>query len=229
MSTSARRIAVVIPAGGSGERMGGVTKPLLQLGGVPLLRRAVQPFLDRADVHWVIVALPADLAARPPEWLMSHTRVDVVAGGSHRGESVRRALSVVPMEADLVLVHDGVRPLVTAAVIERCVAAAADGESAIAAIPVVDTIKAVDDAGHIVDTPDRSVLWAAQTPQAFPAEVLRNAHARGAADAIATTDDAALVARYGGIVKVVMGAPENVKITTQYDLAVAEALLARSL
>lgn len=226
MSRSVPRIAVVIPAGGSGERMGGVSKPLLRLAGVPLLQRAVQPFLEREDVHWVIVALPADLAARPPEWLMSHTRVDVVAGGGHRGESVRRALSVVPMEADLVIVHDAARPLVTADIIERCIAAAADGESAIAAMPVVDTIKEVDDAGHIVDTPDRSVLWAAQTPQVFPAEVLRNAHARGAADAIATTDDAALVARYGGIVKVVMGAPENLKVTTPADLVIAEALLA---
>src|SRR5690606_33590089 len=114
MSTDARRIAVVIPAGGSGERMGGVIKPLLSLAGVPLLQRSVQPFLDRDDVHWVIVALPAELAARPPAWLMGHTRVDVVAGGAHRGDSVRRALSVVPMEADLVIVHDAARPLVTA-------------------------------------------------------------------------------------------------------------------
>jgi 2-C-methyl-D-erythritol 4-phosphate cytidylyltransferase len=94
-------------------------------------------------------------------------------------------------------------------------------------VPVVDTIKEVDEGGRVVSTPDRRTLWAAQTPQAFPAEVLRNAHSRAAADRISTTDDAALVARYGGTVIVVEGAPENLKITTQSDLAVAEALLGR--
>lgn len=227
MSDVARRIAVVIPAGGSGERMGGVSKPLLVLGGVPLLQRAVQPFLDRDDVHWVVVALAPDLAARPPAWLMGHTRIDVVAGGAHRGESVRRALSAVPMEADLIVVHDAARPLVSADIIERCIAAAVDGNSAIAAIAVVDTIKQIDESGRITDAPDRMRLRAAQTPQAFPAEVLRDAHARGAAEGIATTDDAALVARYGNPVVAVAGEQENLKITTPVDLLIAEALLAR--
>lgn len=206
--------------------MGGVTKPLLELSGRPLLQRSMQPFLDRADVHWVVVALPADLAAAPPHWLMSDRRVDIVAGGAERGDSVRNALAAVPAEADIVLVHDAARPLVSGAVIERCVAAAADGRSAIAALPVIDTIKEVDEGGRITGTPDRRALWAAQTPQAFPAEVLREAHARAAADGMAATDDAALVARYGGKVVVVEGAPENLKVTTPTDLVIAEALLA---
>lgn len=222
------RIAVVIPAGGSGRRMGGVSKPLLELAGKSLLQRSMQPFLDRADVHWVIVALPADMAAAPPHWLMGDRRIDVVAGGAERGDSVRNALSVVPMEADIVLVHDAARPLVSAAVIERCILAAAGGRSAIAAVPVTDTIKEVDEGGRVTATPDRRTLWAAQTPQAFPAEVLRNAHARAADDDISTTDDAALVARYGGEVIVVEGAPENLKVTTPADLAVAEAILGSS-
>jgi 2-C-methyl-D-erythritol 4-phosphate cytidylyltransferase len=207
--------------------MGGVTKPFLELSGRPLLQRSMQPFLDRADVHWVVVALPADLAAAPPHWLMSDRRVDIVAGGAERGDSVRNALAAVPAEADIVLVHDAARPLVSAAVIERCVIAAADGRSAIAAVPVIDTIKEVDEGGRITGTPDRRALWAAQTPQAFPAEVLREAHARAAADGVAATDDAALVARYGGKVVVVEGAPENLKVTTPTDLAIAEALLGR--
>jgi 2-C-methyl-D-erythritol 4-phosphate cytidylyltransferase len=94
-------------------------------------------------------------------------------------------------------------------------------------MPIVDTIKEVDGDGCIVSTPDRRTLWAAQTPQAFPAEVLRDAHARAAADRVSTTDDAALVARYGGTVMVVEGATDNLKITTPADLAIAEALIAR--
>lgn len=218
-------IAVVIPAGGAGQRMGGVAKPLLELAGRSLLQRSVQPFLDRTDVHWIVIALPSELAAAPPHWLMSDRRIDIVAGGAERGDSVRNALAAVPIEADIVLVHDAARPLISAEVIERCIAAAADGLSAIAAIPVTDTVKEVDEGGRVTATPDRRTLWSAQTPQAFPAEVLRNAHARAAADRVSTTDDAALVARYGGTVIVVEGAPENLKITTPADLVVAAALL----
>jgi 2-C-methyl-D-erythritol 4-phosphate cytidylyltransferase len=218
-------IAVVIAAGGAGRRMGGVAKPLLELSGQSMLERGIRPFLDRSDVHWVIIALPPDLAAAPPHWLMGDRRIDIVAGGAERGDSVRNALAAVPMEADIVLVHDAARPLVSADVIERCVAAAAGGRSAIAAIPVVDTIKEVDDGGRVIATPDRRTLFAAQTPQAFPAEVLRNAHARAAAERVSTTDDAALVARYGGTVVIVEGAPENLKVTTPADLIIAAALL----
>lgn len=207
--------------------MGGVTKPLLELSGRPLLERSMQPFLERADVHWVVVALPADLAAAPPHWLMTDHRVDVVTGGAERGDSVRNALAAVPAEADIIIVHDAARPLVSAAVIERVVAAAAAGRSVIAALPVIDTIKEVDEGGRITGTPDRRALWAAQTPQAFPAHVLREAHARAAAEGVSATDDAALVARYGGKVVVIEGEPENLKVTTPTDIAIAEALLAR--
>jgi 2-C-methyl-D-erythritol 4-phosphate cytidylyltransferase len=221
-------VAVIIPAGGSGSRMGGARKPLLQLGGEPLLARCLRPFLARRDVRWIVVALPAELHAAPPPWLLEDPRVRTVLGGGERSDSVRHALAAVPDEAAIVLVHDAARPLVAADVIERCVAAAADGRSAIAAVPVIDTIKEVDDGGRIVATPDRRRLWAAQTPQAFPARVLRQAHERAAAEGVGATDDSALVARYGGTVIVVEGAHENVKITTPADMALAETLLARA-
>jgi 2-C-methyl-D-erythritol 4-phosphate cytidylyltransferase len=222
------RVAVVIPAGGSGRRMGGALKPFLVLGGEPVLARCVRPFLDRADVVAVIVALPPLLHAAPPAWLMADHRVAIVVGGAERGDSVRNALAAVPADADVVLVHDAARPLVSPAVIERCVAAAAAGRSVIAAVAVVDTIKVVDGDGVVVNTPDRARLRAAQTPQAFPAAVLRDAYDRAAAAGIAATDDAALVARFGVVVGTVAGAVENLKITTAADLALAEALLART-
>jgi 2-C-methyl-D-erythritol 4-phosphate cytidylyltransferase len=221
------RIAVIIPAGGSGSRMGpgAVPKPMLQLGGEPLLRHCLDRFLERSDVRWVVVALSQELLESAPAWLRSDPRVSTVAGGTERGHSVRNALAAVPAEADVVLVHDAARPLVSPAVIQRCVQAAAAGESVVAAVPVVDTIQEVDDDGTIVATPDRHRLRAAQTPQAFPAEALRAAHQRAAAEGVVATDDAGLVARYGGRVSVVEGAPENIKITTPADLVVAEALL----
>lgn len=221
-----KKVAVVIPAGGAGRRMGRTRKPFLELDGVPLLERSLEPFLARRDVRWVVVAVPVDIASAPPAWLIRDDRVVVVAGGAERTDSVRNGLRAVPDEADVVVVHDAARPLVSGEIIERCIDAAVRGGSVIAAVPVVDTLKEVAEDGRIVSTPDRRRMWAAQTPQAFPAAVLRDAHARAEAEGTGATDDAALVARYGGIVNVVEGAPENLKITTAADLVLASALLA---
>ena len=221
------RVALLVPAGGAGRRMGGVHKPMLEIAGRPMLERSLAPFLDRSDVVHVIVALPEELCADPPAWLTADARVRVVAGGAERGDSVRNALDVLGDDVDVILVHDAARPLVTDVIIERCIRAAAGGRAAIAAVPVVDTIKEVDEGGRIVATPDRRRLWAAQTPQAFPAAMLRSAHAQAAREGVGATDDAALVARYGDEVIVVEGDPGNLKITTPADIAVAEALIAR--
>lgn len=219
------RVAVVIPAGGAGRRMGGVRKPFADLAGRPVLDRCLDAFLARRDVHWIVVAVPPEVHAAPPAWLCRDRRVDTVVGGNERGDSVRNALQAVPDDADIVLVHDAARPLITPAVIARCIEAAAAGFSVVASVPVVDTIQQVDDGGTIIATPDRSRLRAAQTPQAFPAAVLRAAYARAAGEGIAATDDAGLVARFGGVVGTVEGAARNIKITTHLDMAVAEALL----
>ena len=219
-----KRVAVVIPAGGAGRRMGGAYKPLLMLRERPVLAHTLQPFLERADVIAIVIAVPQELLGAPPQWLRDQDRVQLVAGGAERGDSVRNALAAVPDDADIVLVHDAARPLVSAAVIERCVHAAAAGRSVIAAVRVVDTIKDVDEGGRIEGTLDRRRLWAAQTPQAFPLAVLRDAYARALAERVSATDDAALVTRFGGTVTVVEGAPENIKITAPADLAMADAL-----
>jgi 2-C-methyl-D-erythritol 4-phosphate cytidylyltransferase len=220
------RVAVVVPAGGAGRRMGGVRKQYIELAGEPLLLHTLRPFLAHPAVEWVVVALPAEDVPRPPAWLVDlDPRVRWVAGGEERGDSVRQALEAVPEEADVVLVHDAARPLVTREVIDRAIAAASRGVGAVAAVPVTDTIKEVDAEGRIVATPERSRLWRAQTPQAFPRAMIVDAYHRAAADGLRATDDAALVERYGGTVVVVEGAPENLKVTGPLDLVVTEALL----
>jgi 2-C-methyl-D-erythritol 4-phosphate cytidylyltransferase len=221
--------AVVIAAGGAGRRMGDRRKQFMELAGQPLLLRALRVFLDQPVFRWAIVALPAEELADPPSWLTALApRVQLVAGGRERGDSVARALDAVPPEAELVLVHDAARPLVSRAVIERVLAGAARG-GAIAAIPAADTIKEVDPTtGRILATPQRSRLWHAQTPQGFPAALLREIYRRAAADGVQATDDAALAEHYGFPVEAVLGAPENLKITTAEDLDLALCFLDRA-
>ncbi|HUH12354.1 MAG TPA: 2-C-methyl-D-erythritol 4-phosphate cytidylyltransferase [Longimicrobiales bacterium] len=221
------RVAAVIPAGGAGRRMGGARKPWLELAGEPILRHALAPFLARSDVAWVIVALPADDVADPPAWLAGlDARVRLVAGGAERGDSVAAGLAAVPEEADVVVVHDAARPLLTGAVLERVLRAAAAGEAAIAAMPAADTVKEVDAGGRIVATLERSRLWLAQTPQAFPRALLVRAYGEAARDGALATDCAGLVERLGVPVRVVEGDAQTLTVTRPADVPLAEALLA---
>ncbi len=212
----------MIVAGGSGRRVGGpVRKQYLEIDGIPVLLRAVLPFLIDPRIQQVVVVLPADDVEAPPPWLAS-LGVRIVAGGAERGDSVRNGLAAVEGDVDFVLVHDGARPFVSTGVIERVLDAAP--RAAIAAVPVTDTIKQVDEDGTIAGTPDRARLWQAQTPQGFPREGLVRAYERARGDGFAATDDAALYERYVGPVRVVAGSYRNLKVTRPGDLAVAEAL-----
>ena len=152
---------------------------------------------------------------------------DFVRGGDSRSASVRNALAAAP-EAEVVVVHDAARPLVTRELVERCVAALEQGvDGAIAAVPMTDTVKeAAASDGRVLRTLDRSPLWAIQTPQVFRADVLRRALERDTAALAAATDDAALVEDAGGVVRVVEAFPENIKVTRESDLRIVEALLA---
>lgn len=215
------RAAAVVVAGGSGRRFGGpIRKQYLEIGGVPVLLRAVRSFLDHPRIASVVVVLPAEDVAHPPRWL-ADLSVAIVAGGAERGDSVLHGLQAVSVDVDRVLIHDGARPFVSAGVIGRVL----DAEGgAIAAVPVTDTIQQVDADGVITSTPDRASLWQAQTPQGFPRAALLGAYARARADGAVLTDDAAVFARYAGPVRVVMGSPRNLKVTRPEDLPVAEAL-----
>lgn len=222
-SADAPLAAAVVVAGGSGRRMGGaVRKQYLEVGGVPVLLRAVMPFVDHPRIGVVVVVLPPEDLDAPPAWLAA-LPVTLVAGGAERGDSVWNGLAATPADAPAVLVHDGARPFVTAEIIGRVLDACADG-GAIAAVQVTDTVKEVGPDGVIRGTPDRSLLWAAQTPQGFPRAALVRAYEQARAEGIAATDDAALFERYVGPVRVVAGSERNLKVTRPTDLAVAEAL-----
>lgn len=228
MAGSLPSFAAAVPAAGAGRRMGGLKKPFLDLAGRPVLLRALDPFLDLAACLGVAVALAEDDLADPPAWIEELApRVTLVAGGSTRRDSVAAALRALPEAAEVLVVHDGARPLVSREVVEECLRVAAGGVGAVAGWPAADTIKEADAEGRVVGTPDRSRLWLAQTPQAFPREVLLRAYREALQERVEATDDAALVERLGGDVRMVRSSPHNLKVTRPEDLEVAELLLHR--
>jgi len=223
-------VHLLIACAGSGRRMGAErNKLLLTVAGRPVLAWTLEAALASPEIRWIgIVGQPVDQADiealvaaaspdRPVVWIQ---------GGDTRQESVSNGLAALPEEAEAVLIHDGARCLVEPELIARCAEAVVAGKAVIAAAPVTDTIKRVDADGVIQDTPDRSELWGAQTPQGFPVEQLRQAHARATAEGWSVTDDASLFERLGWPVQVIASSPANIKITTPFDLIVAEAVLA---
>ena len=207
-------IVGLVPAGGSGERLGADRpKAFVVLGGRPMLEWSVEVLAGVCD---------RVVAAVPPGH--EHGR-DQVAGGPSRSASVRAALEAAP-EAELVVVHDAARPLLTPDLVQRCIAAAPGADGAIAAAPITDTVKETDPSGRVVRTLDRSSLWAIQTPQVFRADVLRRALAVDDATLAGATDDASLVEAAGGTVVVVEASGDNFKVTTAADLRRAEGILA---
>jgi 2-C-methyl-D-erythritol 4-phosphate cytidylyltransferase len=202
----------IIPAGGSGERLGADRpKAFVVCAGRPLYEWSVEVLAAVCDR--VVVAAPAGWVE--PGW---------VEGGASRSASVRKALAAAP-EARTVVVHDAARPLVTRELVERCLGSLMGVDGAIAAAPVTDTIKQTFPDGTVDRTLDRSRLWAVQTPQVFRADVLRRALDVDEATLAAATDDASLVEAAGGSVRVVEAPPENIKVTSAADLRAAEAAL----
>ena len=223
----ARDVGVIIVAGGSGTRTGGdELKQFRWVAGKPMLLHSVQSFMARPDVGMVVCVLPQRYAGDPPPWLFQCDvdRLLVSLGGRTRSESVANGLDDLPDEADIVLVHDAARPLVGAETIDRVIAAVRAGTPAIAALPVVDTLKEVDEDGLIVRTVPRDNLWRAQTPQGFPRRLLVDAHRAAKAERIDATDDAALCERLGHPVRVVLGSERALKVTTAPDFDRVEAL-----
>ena len=218
-----RSVTAIIAAGGRGVRFGGSRpKQLVEVHGESILARTVGAFVAHPAVDDVIVALPADLAADPPPFLRDRA-LRIVAGGARRQDSVTNAFAVVSEGAEVVVVHDAVRPFASAELIARTIAAAAESGAAVAAIAARDTVKRVDSERYVRETLARDTIYLAQTPQAFRREVLRAALAIND-DA---TDEAALAERAGYQVRVVEGEATNIKITTPEDLAIADTIARR--
>jgi 2-C-methyl-D-erythritol 4-phosphate cytidylyltransferase len=211
-------VALVVAAG-QGERLGSERpKALVSVGGRAMWEWSAAALRSTPTIEQIVVALPPGVAAPPG--------IVSVTGGAVRSESVRNALAVAPADADPILVHDAARPLLTRELIEAVLAGLDGVDAAIAAAPVTDTTKECGDDQLVLRTLDRSRLWAVQTPQVFRRAALERALALPAEEVARATDEAALVERFGGTVRVVAAPRENLKITTPLDLLIAEQLLA---
>ena len=218
----------VVPAAGSGQRLAaGVPKAFFHLDVHTLVERAVSGLLESGVVDRVVVAVPAERTGQAK--LILGRDVTVVAGGANRRESVGRALTAIAdaEEPNFVLVHDAARALTPPALVVRVVEALRAGHSAVVpALPLSDTVKAVDGNGVVLGTPERAGLRAVQTPQGLATELLLRAYQRAADLAGADfTDDASLVEHIGGQVQVVDGDPLAFKITTRWDILLAQAIV----
>ena len=216
----------IVPAGGHGARMGSRRpKQYLRLGQAPILVATLKALARARSIAGIVVAVPEAQVAVTRR-LLARARVpkilDVVAGGADRQESVWRGLQRLPEDARVVVVHDAVRPFITAELVERVRAAAAARGAATCGTPVRETVKRVTD-GAVEATIPRQGLWLTQTPQAFARDLLWEAHDKARRDGFAGTDDAVLVERLGMPVAMVAGLAQNLKITTPEDLRTARS------
>jgi 2-C-methyl-D-erythritol 4-phosphate cytidylyltransferase len=226
------KVTVLIPAAGAGRRMGKtVAKQFLLLGGKPLLAHTLLAFQRAVEIDEIIPILSredVEGCLRDVIELYQITKVKtLVVGGKERQDSVLHGLQKIGKDTNVVLVHDGVRPFVSSEMIRDAVDLAKKGECIAVGVPIKDTIKEVDEHKIVRRTLERGSLWAIQTPQAFPVEILRRAYEESYKLKMFGTDDATLVERTGGTVKVIMGSYENIKITTPEDLILAEEILKR--
>jgi len=227
MSSSASAWAIVVAAG-KGRRFGSEgPKQFARLGGRPIVMWSVETFINHPSIEGVTVVVPSEYLESPPAWLedLGASGVSVLAGGAERTDSVRLGLLSVPAEVEVVAVHDGARPLISRDSITRVLEKVGPRNGAIAGRRVTDSLKDVDEDGRVVRAVDRERLWRAETPQAFPRELITDVHNDAEREGFHASDCATLCERYGlGVVMVEIGDP-NPKITHQEDLDLAEALL----
>jgi 2-C-methyl-D-erythritol 4-phosphate cytidylyltransferase len=222
-----RDVGVIIVAAGSGSRTGSSElKQFRWVAGKPMLLHSIQLFQARPDVGMVVCVLPREYVGDPPPWIFQSDaeRLLLSVGGRHRSESVANGLEDLPTECEIVVIHDAARPLATSETIGRVIDEARKGHGAVAALPVTDTLKRVDSTGKIVITVDRTGLWRAQTPQAFPREAIERAYREARESERFATDDAALCEQIGLTVVAVRGSERAHKITEENDFALVEAL-----
>jgi len=222
----------LIPAAGMGKRMGAtINKQYLQLDGMPIVARTIAVFENSPLIDGIMLVIPEEEIPYCREHVVNaycFTKIiAIVAGGKERQNSVMNGLKALEQHAsanDVILIHDGVRPFITPQIIEESIKIAGTGEGALLAVPVKDTIKRAFN-GLVTDTPDRESLWQAQTPQSFQFSSIYQAHNKAQEDAFIGTDDASLLERLGGTVRILRGDYCNIKITTPEDLVLAEVFL----
>lgn len=220
-----KKCGAVIVAAGSASRMGGIDKVMAPLQGEPMIVRTVRTFQNCDAIAEIVIVTREDLIVPISDLCRSMDKVKaVVVGGASRQESVNLGLNALSKQMQLAAVHDGARPLITEAVIDRTVRAAHSYGAAAPAVPVKDTIKVVR-GGVVMATPDRATLQAVQTPQVFDFDLLRGALKKAEEDKAAVTDDCSAVERLDMRVKIVEGDERNLKVTTPMDLKIAEMLL----
>lgn len=219
-------VGAVIAAAGSSSRMGGRDKLAEPLDGIPVILRTLAAVEAVPEIREIVVVTREDRVEEYRRLLGQCSRLRaVVPGGSTRQESVRNGVRALSPDCTLAAIHDGARPLVTPEVFARCIEAARSCGAATAAVPVKDTIKLADEAGRVLDTPDRSRLWAVQTPQIFDRERYLRAAEEAERRGLTCTDDCQLFEAMGWEVQLVMGDYRNLKLTTPEDFLAAGAYL----
>lgn len=217
---------IIVAAGTSSRTEGAELKQFRWVGGKPMLLHSVQTFQARPDVVMVVVVLPKAFAGDPPPWLLEcdTDRLLISVGGRERSDSVRHGLEDLPEAAEIVAVHDAARPFAPETMIDRVIREARNGHGAVPGLPVVDTLKQIGPDRTVMETLDRNSVWRIQTPQAFPRDMLEQAHQEALFANVQSTDDAALCERIGQKVVIVSGSERAIKITTEEDFARAETL-----
>jgi len=227
---SGHKTAAIIPSGGMGRRMGGhIPKQYLLLAGLPVLVHTLRPFQASPAIDEIILAVPGEDVEKVKENIVERYGVSkvkrVVAGGKERQDSISNALAWIADETEIIVIHDGVRPLVTTDLIEIVVGRAGEVGAVAVGIDIRDTVKRVDKAGKIEETVPRDGLWRTQTPQAFKREIIVAAYRAAYEAGFYGTDDASLVEKAGIPVWLIPGDRENLKVTTKEDMMLCEMIL----
>lgn len=220
---------VVIVAAGTGSRMNmGINKQFIKLEGKEIIAYTIEKFYNNSNIEDIVVFVKEDESEFFKKEILdkyNFKNVKIAYGGKERQDSVYNGLKLLDEKCDVVLIHDGARPFVSDKIIDKSIEEAKEHKAIVVGVPVKDTIKVIDNDKNIVDTPNRSVLWAVQTPQTFDYNILIDAYKDAFKNKFYGTDDAMLVERIGYKVKMLEGSYNNIKITTQEDLNVGSQIL----
>lgn len=225
-------VSVLIAAAGVGSRMGGnLSKQFINLGNKPVLAHTIEKFEANDYIDEIIIIMKEDDIEYCKNQIVRKYKFrkvsKVIRGGRERQDSVYNGILALNSKTDIVLSHDGARPFVSHRMIEEAIEKTYDQGAAVVGMPVTDTVKIISESGEIETTPKRSLLWAAQTPQAFRKDILVRAYNRAIEDYFLGTDDSSLVERIGIAVSMVEGSYSNIKLTTPEDIKIAESIIER--